>query len=225
MGNNNGKIISIVAGGTELPTGEVFNELLADSTLILAADGGADNCLIRGISPDLIIGDMDSISRDTLRHFPPEKLIRIDSQDNTDLEKALAFCSDQSPQKIQIFAWSGNRIDHTIGNLLSVRDFYQKYNIPVILHDHLGTINLLGPGEYQLSMKKDTIVSIFCLDPLINLRLTGFRYSVGNPNQKPGFRGISNEINKYPAYISLEQGLVFVYSQTYSVNIVKTRNI
>ena len=38
-----------------------------DSDFILCADGGTDYCLKASLMPDMVIGDLDSISKDSLK--------------------------------------------------------------------------------------------------------------------------------------------------------------
>ncbi len=60
----------IVANGT-LGTKSFYRPLLKNMQYVIAADGGADNCLKLGITPDKIIGDMDSISHKAKKNLHP----------------------------------------------------------------------------------------------------------------------------------------------------------
>ena len=56
-------IVAIIANG------EKFNDLeqiLKDADIIIAADGGANLCRAKQITPDYIIGDLDSITLENI---------------------------------------------------------------------------------------------------------------------------------------------------------------
>ncbi len=54
--------------------------LLQKSSFIVCADGGANKARELGIRPDVIIGDLDSISPATAKLFSNVKTIRVESQ-------------------------------------------------------------------------------------------------------------------------------------------------
>ena len=88
--------------------------------LVVAADGGADLCTSWGWPVDMVVGDMDSVTpkvAEGLRAqgvpfhaFPRDK-------DETDLEIALRFALERSPDEVFVAGALGARIDHTLGNL------------------------------------------------------------------------------------------------------------
>ena len=60
---------------------------LAEGNFVIAADGGANRLLSLGIRPDLVIGDMDSISSSSKRELE-DVLLEDKNINSTDLEKA-----------------------------------------------------------------------------------------------------------------------------------------
>ena len=53
--------VLLIGNGT-LPGAALLERLAREATFILAADGGADKARAAGIRPDLVIGDLDSLS-------------------------------------------------------------------------------------------------------------------------------------------------------------------
>ena len=59
---------------------------LQDFEYIIGVDSGADLALEYGITPNLIIGDLDSVNKE---NHPEKNLIFVEGQENNDLSKAL----------------------------------------------------------------------------------------------------------------------------------------
>ena len=59
----------IVIGNGERPSIELWDEIYKKGDIVICADGGADAARNLGIVPDIIVGDLDSIQPDTLKHF------------------------------------------------------------------------------------------------------------------------------------------------------------
>ena len=67
---------------------------------VYRADGGANAARRMGLVPDVIIGDLDSVSAATRRRSGRSLIIRVARQDNTDMEKALDFCAGQDCRRV-----------------------------------------------------------------------------------------------------------------------------
>ena len=68
---------------------DLWRDLRAISGPIVAADGGAAHALRRGVVPQAVIGDMDSLSPADLAAMPPDRIHRVSEQETTDFDKAL----------------------------------------------------------------------------------------------------------------------------------------
>ena len=76
--------IALVAANGNLPSQSVLASLLAFSPYILAADGGANKLLERGIIANAVLGDLDSAAK--LLPDSIERILAFD-QEHTDLDK------------------------------------------------------------------------------------------------------------------------------------------
>ena len=83
--------IIIISGGTP-PSFEILTKELNDSKFIICADSGA-NCLINyNITPDFIIGDLDSIDKEILKKFKKNGVkIETYKKDKDDTDTFLAM--------------------------------------------------------------------------------------------------------------------------------------
>ena len=93
-----------------------FSETFAvsDGDLVIAADGGYDSLLGVGITPDVLIGDLESVKSipegtEIIRH-PVEK-------DDTDSHLAYKHGYSRGYRKFVLFGGTGGRLDHTLANI------------------------------------------------------------------------------------------------------------
>ncbi|HES59499.1 MAG TPA: thiamine diphosphokinase, partial [Caldithrix sp.] len=173
------KIIAIVANGRPLES-RLAVQAIKSASVIIAADGGAIACKKSGIKPDFIIGDFDSISRDTLNHFKDAEVIHIQDQYSTDMEKALHFATSLKPDRLIVLSAFGKRMDHTSANLLFLTEYNEK--IPVEIYDNHGCMTILKEGKHKFNYKPGTLISFFSPYPVKNLTLKGFRYNLQHRN-------------------------------------------
>ena len=75
----------LIVGGANF-SADLFEEVYDNGTPVIAADGGVNFLSERNISPELVMGDLDSASEQKIQNIEPEKIIRIPDQDSTDLE-------------------------------------------------------------------------------------------------------------------------------------------
>jgi thiamine pyrophosphokinase len=111
----------IIFANGEFPDPQGARELLRPDDHIITADGGTRHALAVGVAPQVIIGDLDSLSPDEraraeaagscIIRFSPRK-------DETDLELALRHAAREGATEIVILAALGGRLDQTIANLL-----------------------------------------------------------------------------------------------------------
>ena len=90
----------IVANG-EFPSHSIPLEILTKANSIIACDGAADILLDRGYIPDIIIGDLDSISDDN-KHKYKDNVIEIQDQSQNDFRKALNYARERNIFDISI---------------------------------------------------------------------------------------------------------------------------
>ena len=113
--------VLIFAGGDTAPISLL--EELPESDLIVAADSGYDLAVEQGLTVDVLVGDMDSITTDPLPSHVIVERHPVD-KDKTDLELALERVALERPARIVVVGGSGGRLDHdlaTAGLLTSER--------------------------------------------------------------------------------------------------------
>lgn len=184
-----------------------LSKLGKKSDFILCADGGANYCFKASLIPDMIIGDLDSISRDSIRTVH-ENRIPIEKfpvkKDATDAELAVDYLISKGFRDLTIVGAIGNRMDHTLGNILLLSKLNQNKVVGRIV-DQNNTIYLVEK-ELQLTKQKSSFVSLI---PITNtgatITLKGFEYRLDKTKVSFGSTlGISNRLVD-------EQGHIFVH--------------
>ncbi|MCF7858467.1 MAG: thiamine diphosphokinase [Candidatus Cloacimonetes bacterium] len=198
--------IAIIANGEEVQN---IKALLKAIDLIIAVDGAADICRSQNVYPDYVIGDLDSISAESLNFFTRSKIIEISRQDNTDLQKALNFANSLNPSLIRIISASGKRTDHSVANLLIFQNYQGKASLEV--WDNFGKLFIYGPGSHHLKLKKNSTISFFSLEPIFGLTLAGFKYSLKDRDFKSNFTGVSNVTTSDNCKIEFQKGKLLCY--------------
>lgn len=115
------KVIVQSTAGVTLAGGGAFSaRLLAEAMdlapRVVAADGGADRLLAHGVTPEAVMGDLDSISA-RAREALGARVHHIPEQETTDFDKALR--SIAAPFVMGI-GFSGQRLDHGLAVLSSL---------------------------------------------------------------------------------------------------------
>ena len=112
---------AVVFANGELNNKGAAGKLLLPDDLLIAADGGASHCRVLGVTPSILIGDLDSLTEVDLAYWEQAgtKVIRYKSRkDETDLELALLHAKANGVDEVLILGGLGRRWDQTFANLL-----------------------------------------------------------------------------------------------------------
>ncbi|MBX9141492.1 thiamine diphosphokinase [Bacteroides stercoris] len=116
------KVEAVVLANGEYPTAPLPLQILADAPYVVCCDGGADEYIRNGHTPNLIIGDGDSISEENRKKYG-HLLHRIAEQETNDQTKAVNYLLSQGKCRIAIVGATGKREDHTLGNISLLMDY------------------------------------------------------------------------------------------------------
>jgi thiamine pyrophosphokinase len=181
--------------------------------LLIAADGGALHCIELDLTPDLVIGDFDSLRQEDLEVLEARgsEIVRFPTRkDYTDLELALQHAVERGANEILVLAALGDRWDQTLANLLlPASAAFQKTCVSLI--DGPQEIRLLrGPDLLELDGRQGDTVSLVPIGgPAIDISTQGLEYPLNGETLDFGStRGISNVMLGERASIELQQGLL-----------------
>ena len=198
----------IIANG-DLPDMKRMTSILRRCDVIVCADGGANAARKRGITPDVILGDLDSISSSTKKFFQNVPLLHIDDQYSTDLEKAISYCVKRKYKSISIVGMTGSRIDHTTASLGCFKKF--RGQIELQMYDREGEIVLLEK-KTSLVTRKGEKISLIPLERCTGVTTKNLFYSLKNETLELGVReGISNIATARRVTVSYKAGILLLY--------------
>lgn len=116
----------ILAGGSPVKPA-LLKKLCRRADRVICADSGAEAARKSGLSPNAVVGDLDSVSEETLHFFRLNgiEIIEISEQESTDLEKAVNLALKWGASDITITGITGQRSDHflhALGLLIKYRE-------------------------------------------------------------------------------------------------------
>jgi len=195
----------ILANGVP-PTEEALRRAVARTSLFVCADGGANIARGMGVTPSAIIGDLDSVTAETLAHFKDVIHIRDADTERTDTEKALDYALEQgSFEEVILLGGSAGRLDHVLGHVSLLRRYRDR--VRIVLEDAHGRAYLIR-GEQRLDCPAGTVVSFFAVgSPAEGVTTENLRYPLRDRILELGGQdSISNVVDRTPAWIRVRRG-------------------
>lgn len=189
---------------------EFYKETLKDYDFIVCADGAGNILYKWKIAPDIIIGDLDSITDKALNYFESIN-VKVEKfspeKDYTDSQLGLLKIKELGYKTVDIFGGFGNRVDHSLGNIGLIY-WGNKEEIEVRLIDENNCLAALKVGKIQISKKENAVFSILAhFENLEGLSIENAKYTLNNFFLAKGEpRGVSNEFLDDAVVITLKKG-------------------
>lgn len=186
----------------------------APQAAIIAADGGARLAERCGLRPDLIVGDLDSLSGEEADRFAAQgaTIERVTPhKDETDLELALLAAAARGATWIRAIGATGDRLDQTLAAVHMLL-MPQLDGCDARLVAGRQTLWVVGPGEHALDgAPGDTISLIPLAGDARGVRTEALEYPLRGETLVMGAaRGVSNVMAASRAGVALESGLLVV---------------
>jgi thiamine pyrophosphokinase len=199
----------IIANGNS-PKGGIIKYLKKNKVrTIIAADGGANSLYDMGIVPNYIVGDFDSIKTKVKEYFSDKsEIIKIERQDDTDVEKALKFAIEKGYKTAYLLGGTGDRMDHSICNLGIVLKFYHKIRI-IMLHGK----TILHPYSKDVTLNTipNETISLYAFDDKTKITSEGLKYPLMNSTLRFGSaESTSNVALCNSLNLKISDGIIFV---------------
>ena len=202
--------VLIFANG-ELSEGAWIQSHFQNASVIIAANGGVRHLQEMGLTPDLIIGDLDSADIkliDSLVQGGARTIRHRADKDETDLELALLYAQQYFDEPILVFGATGGRIDHSLANLMLLAH-------PDLLNLNISYIDLayriwIVHGFTSITGEPGDIISLIPVNGKAFVGTTsGLRWPLNNETLDFGLtRGVSNELTDQLAEIEIVSGII-----------------
>ena len=175
-----------------MPKKEYPLYLLESADYVVCCDGALDTYL-RHFSgrnlrrPDVVVGDMDSLSKKTAERFR-DIAVKIDEQETNDQSKAFHYILEHFPDvdTIHILGATGKREDHTIGNLSLLMEYAREMRrqdcgrtVSVDIVSDWSTAFAIT-DSCTLDVGEGRSVSIICPDNSLNIKSEGLVWPTDN---------------------------------------------
>ncbi len=185
-----------------------INILKEKNDLVIAVDGGYRYLEKAGITPDVAMGDFDSLG------FVPNGenvIVHSPMKDDTDTMLAIKYGIEKGYKEFVIFGALGGRLDHTIANLMVV-SYLSAHNCKCTIIDDNVIIRNVFNGELILEKKESGVFSVFSLqDEAVGVTIKGAKYEADNVIMTNDFPvGISNEFIGAEVHIRVDKGQLIV---------------
>lgn len=206
---NNRDIDAVIVANGDFPSAELPLHILDSSNFVVCCDGGANEYIARGLVPDMIIGDGDSLSSENRARFAD--IIHYDAdQDTNDQTKAVRHLLAQGRSRIAIVGATGKRDDHTLGNIALLAE-YLSMGADVRSYTDYGVF-IPCSGNCTFHCKAGAQVSIFNISAK-NLKSAGLTYPIydftawwqGTLNESPTEQFSISAEGEYIVYITYER--------------------
>ena len=183
------KSVVIICDGV-FPKTEFPRYLIRTADFIICCDGALRKFLRNSISifgekklPDLVIGDMDSLSGSLKKKYG-DLIVQVDEQENNDQKKAFKWAIENLSDigNIYIIGATGEREDHTIGNMSLLMEYARSYDLSGIevemVTDHATAFAATDTFEMDCGIGRR--VSIFSPDNSLKIHSEGLEWPLDN---------------------------------------------
>ncbi|MFC5403668.1 thiamine diphosphokinase [Cohnella soli] len=202
----------IFTGGT---LGQWALDRIEEGDFLVGADRGAAFLIENGRTPDLALGDFDSVSARQLERIRQisRQFIAFDAVDKdwTDSELALRETISRGYRQVDLLGALGTRFDHSFANV-QLLAYANEQDCSLAIVDERNEIRLC---DSRMTLTFDPAYTHVSLLPLTyevkGITLTGFRYPLHEATIRAGASiGVSNVLDALSGTIAITEGLLLV---------------
>ena len=196
--------ICVIFGAAEF---DVLLLPVGENDLVIAADGGLEHTGKLGLTPNMILGDFDSLG-----YVPEGAQVYPVEKDDTDSMLAVRMGLEMGFRRFVLYgALDGPRVDHTLANFQTL----------LYLAEHGARGYLVGKNQTVTALRNETLrfpagfsgtVSVFCLgSDAQGVTLRGLHYGLEKGTLTSHFPlGVSNHFTGEVASVTVEDGSLLV---------------
>lgn len=197
------KICCIVGS---VPTEEY---IFPEERLLIAADSGYAHLKANGITPDVAVGDFDSLG------FVPDDVPVIEhpiEKDDTDTILAVKEGLQRGCKIFLLYGCvGGDRLDHTVANLQTLAFIASQGGMGFLL-DAERVSTVIRNSRLMFDAKESGDISVFCFgEDAEGVTIKGLHYSLTNATLRATFPlAVSNHFEGKAGFVSVKSGTLLV---------------
>lgn len=195
--------------------GPIHHLSLPADAFVICADGGLAAAANYNITPDLIVGDFDSLGivpkGENVVLYPVEK-------DVTDSFIAIEEGLKRGFTRFVFFGCVGGRLDHTLANIQHLQ-YLVEHGAQGMLVGDKETLTVIKNAAVQFDAKRSGGISVFSLsEQSEGVSIEGLFYEAHDITLTNGFPlGVSNHFIGKPATVRVKNGVLLLVTETQDV--------
>ena len=181
-----------------------------EGDLLIAADGGWNNAALLGITPSVLLGDMDSLGD---KKVPKEvEIYRVPAEkDLTDTQLAVELALKRGAREIVIIGGLSGRLDHTLSNL-AILEHLNEMRVHALINDGFNRAHFIRNNSTLIPKSDFKYVSLIAADPVCKgVEIDGVKYPLKNAKLRRAHQyAVSNELTGNCAFIAVKKGGLYI---------------
>lgn len=187
-------MIALVLAGGSLRASARLRARAAEATLVVAADGGLRHAAALGVRPDLLVGDLDSLTAEARGAWPGLPIERHPTdKDALDVELAIEAARARGADEIRLVGAFGGRFDQTLATA-AIAARYAEQGVSVALLDGIHDAYPLAAGDrFEAALPDGTTFSLLAVSDAARVDVAGAAYELDDARLPRGVGlGLSN---------------------------------
>ncbi len=193
------------------PEDELLRYWLTGADMFVCADAAGHPYDHLPRTPDVVIGDFDSLAGRLLSGRDGPRFLQVVDQYTTDSEKALLFLADLGYEEVILMGATGWRLDHTLFNVSLLERYADRLRI-CLAGEHSDVVRLAPRSRISWQLPVGTRFSMLPLSgPVTSVTIEGALYPLlGETVAVGGPAFVSNRVTLSPLLISSGEGTLLV---------------
>ncbi|MDD4504119.1 MAG: thiamine diphosphokinase [Clostridiaceae bacterium] len=203
---------TIIIGSGEIYDYKFCNAIVQSADRIICADGGTRHAINMKLTPDVIIGDMDSSAAQYIEYFRKKGVEVIQypkEKDKTDTHICIEFALSFSTEII-LLGMTGSRIDHMIANISLLKLGIER-EIPISIVDNKNYIRMIKDTIILEGKRGDFFSLIPFTEKVEGISTKGAHYELNDATiERSDSYGVSNYFEGNTVEVSIKKGYLLV---------------